>query len=201
MQLSSLETRFWNHSCWNKNPFFQALCLTVFRIKQFAPGKLCIYSITENLAAFAQVLVKDVIQVHLHILHLPRRSCRIHTAFHAVLQNKYEAAQTEFLLVSQLLSSVLKNKRAVFWCFVNNDAHTKYLFSPTGIVPNDWLSWKNAHQTLLIFKFQKNRPVSEKATKLKGNKDLSEIYQNPCSGLAGFKNIRTKNVTTHNPHT
>lgn len=54
---------------------------------------------------------------------------------------------------------------------------------------------------LFISKFQKNHPVSEKATKFKGNKDLSEIYQNPCSGHAGFKNIHTKNVTTHNPHT
>lgn len=192
MQLSSLETWFWNHRCWNKSPFFQALCLKVFQTKQCAPGKLCIYSIIENLAAIVQVLVKDAIQVHLHILHLPCRSCHIHTAFHAVLQNKYQAAQTEFLLVSQLFSSVLKDKRAVFWCFVNNNAHTKYLFSPTGIVPNAWLSWKNAYQMLLIFKFQKNRPVSEKATKLKGNKDLSEIYQNPCSGLAGFKKYSHK---------
>lgn len=138
MQLSSLETWFWNHRCWNKTPFFQALCLTVFWMEQFAPGKLCIYSTTENLVAFTQV--KDVIQVHLHILHLTCRSCCVHIAFHTVLKNKCHAAQTEFLLVSQLLSSVLQNKRAVFWWFVNNDAQTKYLFTPTGTVPNDWFS-------------------------------------------------------------
>lgn len=140
MQLSSLEAWFWNHRCWNKTPFFQALHLTVFWMKQFAPGKLCIYSVTENLVAFTRVLVKDVIQVHLHILHRPCRSCCVHMAFHPALKNKYHAAQTEFLLVSQWLSSVLQNKRAVFWCFVNNDAHTKYLCTPTGTVPNDWFS-------------------------------------------------------------
>lgn len=72
------------------------------------------YSTTENLVAFTQVLVKDVIQVHFLILHLPCGSCRVHIAFHAVLKNKYHAAHTEFLLVSQLLSSVLQNKRAIF---------------------------------------------------------------------------------------
>lgn len=34
-------------------------------------GMLCVYSLTENLVAFMQGLVKDAIQVHLHILHAP----------------------------------------------------------------------------------------------------------------------------------
>jgi len=54
---------------------------------------------------------------------------------------------------------------------------------------------------LLMASFQKNHPISEKATKFKGNKNLNETYENSCSGLAGFNNIHTKNVTTHNPHT
>lgn len=128
------------------------------------------------------------------------RSCSVPTVFQAVLKNKYCAAQTEFLLTSQLLPFVLQNKGVVFWCFANNDAHTKYLFTPTGTVPNDWFSYQNAYQMLLISKFWRNYPVSESAIKLKGNNDLCEIYQNSSSGLPGFKNIHAKNVTTHNPH-
>lgn len=134
------------------------------------------------------------------MLHICR-SCSVLTVFQALLKNKYHAAQTEFLLISQLLPFVLQNKGVVFWCFVNNNAQTKYLFTPTGTVPNDWISYQNDYQKLLISKFWRNYPVSERAIKLKGNKDLSEIYQNPCSGLPGFKNIHSKNVTTHNPHT
>ena len=65
MQLSSLEAWFWNHRCWKKTPFFQALCLTVFWTQQLAPGKLCICSIIESLIAVMQAVVKDAIQVPL----------------------------------------------------------------------------------------------------------------------------------------
>lgn len=40
-------------------------------MKKFATGMLYVYSLTENLVAFTQGLVKDAIQVHLHILHAP----------------------------------------------------------------------------------------------------------------------------------
>lgn len=73
LQLFYLETWLWNHRCWNKTLFFQSFLFIVLWMKQLATGMLCVYSLTENLAAFMQELVKDAIQVHLHILSFPTK--------------------------------------------------------------------------------------------------------------------------------
>lgn len=176
MQLFCLETQLWNHRWWNKTFFFQSFLSIVLWMKKVATGMLGVYSLTENLVAFIQGLVKDAIHIiSIYCVFHTCRSCSVPTVFQAVLKNKY-AAQTEPLLTSELLPFVLQNKGVVFWCFVNNDAHTKYLFTPTRTVPNDWFSYQNAYQMLLISKFWRNYPVSESAIKLKGYRDLCEIY-------------------------
>lgn len=111
-----------------QDPFLSGSLLNSVLHEAICPRETT-YLFCRKFGGIYEILLKNVIQVHLHIRHLPCRSYHVHRGFHAVQKSKYHTAQTELTLLVSLCCETIR-LYFVFWSFVNNHAHTEHLFIP-----------------------------------------------------------------------